>query len=147
MFFTNPCTEGHLPENHSREDDSCCPCPTNVPIYGYPQPVDLSKGFDGLCRLFETVFGRNIFDGHLDLYDNKRPDRNRAFGWDVGGLVIWHKRLEHGTREIAKASVERLYMTMNSTQLAMLMEGVPLDHARCRKRMAGYGHSTTRRSG
>jgi transposase len=111
-------------------------CPTHVPIYFFSRPVDLRKSFDGLCGLVESVLGRNVTQGHLFLFVNKRQDRIKALWYEAGGLVIWYKRLELGTLELPQATSEHPYLTMDVAQLAMLLAGVPLDHARRRKRMA-----------
>jgi len=110
-------------------------CPTHVPIYFYARPVDLRKSFDGLCGLVQTAFGRNVTDGHLFLFINKRQDRFKALWFEAGGLVIWYKRLELGALEFPKVTGEQPYVTLDVAQLAMLLAGVPLDHARRRKRM------------
>ena len=108
-------------------------CPTHVPIYFYAQPVDLRKGFDGLCGIVETAFGRRVTDGHLFLFVNKRQDRLKALWWEAGGLVIWYKRLEQGTIELPQTSGPA-YVTIDAAQLAMLLAGVPLDQARRRRK-------------
>jgi len=110
-------------------------CPTHVPIYFYAKPVDLRKSFDGLCGLIESAFGLNVVDGHLFLFVNKRQDRIKAIWFETGGLVIWYKRLENGTLGLPKVASEQAYLTIDVAQLAMLLAGVPLDHARRRTRM------------
>jgi transposase len=110
-----------------------------VPIYIYARPVDLRKSFDGLCGLVQTVFGRNVTEGHLFLFINKRQDRIKAIWFEADGLVIWYKRLEQGTLELPRVTAGEAYVTLDVAQLAMLLAGVPLDQARRRKRMALAG--------
>lgn len=111
-------------------------CPTHVPIYFYAQPVDLRKSFDGLCGIVETAFARKVLDGHLFLFVNKRRDMIKALWWESGGLVIWYKRLEEGTLELPIVAEGQTHVTIDATELAMLISGVPLSHAqRRRKRM------------
>jgi transposase len=104
-----------------------------VPIYFYAQPVDLRKSFDGLCGIVEAEFGRQVSDGHLFLFVNRRQDRLKALWWEDGGLVIWYKRLEQGTLELPRAG-EQAYVTIDAAQLAMLIAGVPLEAARRRRK-------------
>lgn len=109
-------------------------CPTQVPIYFHAQPVDLRKSFDGLSGLIETAFGRSVTSGQLFLFVNKRQDRVKAIWWEPGGLVIWYKRLEQGTLELPRVAENQTYATLDAAQLAMLIAGVPLDHARRRRK-------------
>lgn len=68
--------------------------PNNASIYLCAQAVDLRKSFDGLSGLVESVFQRNVLDGHLFLFVNKRRDRIKALWWDRDGRVLWYKKLE-----------------------------------------------------
>ena len=76
--------------------------PARTNVYLCVRPVDLRKSFDGLSAMVEVVFQRNIFDGHLFLFINKRRDRIKALWWEEGGLVIWYKRLERGSFELPR---------------------------------------------
>ena len=68
--------------------------PTNTSSYLCVGPVDLRKSFDGLSGLVESVFQRNLLDGHLFLFLNKRRDRLKALWWERDGLTIWYKEHE-----------------------------------------------------
>lgn len=110
--------------------------PTGAKIYLCTEPVDFRKGFNGLCGVIETVFQKNVLDGHLFLFVNRRQDRIKALWWESGGLILWYKRLEQGTIELPRAQANVPHLTIDATQLAMLLGGVPLASAkRRRKRM------------
>jgi transposase len=113
--------------------------PNNASIYLCGQAVDLRKSFDGLSGLVESVFQRNVLDGHLFLFVNKRRDRIKALWWDRDGLVLWYKRLEHGTFEMPQSSTGQTYVTLDETELAMLLGGVSLASAKRRKRFSLAG--------
>jgi transposase len=98
--------------------------------------VDLRKSFDGLCGLVESVFEKNVLDGHLFLFVNKRRDRIKALWWDKDGLVIWYKRLERGSYETPRAGGAAQQLELDSTELAMLLGGVSLASAKRRPRFA-----------
>jgi transposase len=68
--------------------------PSNTNVYLCVQPIDLRKSFEGLCGLVASVFQRNVLDGHLFLFINKRRDRIKAMWFDRDGLAIFYKRLE-----------------------------------------------------
>jgi transposase len=108
--------------------------PNNAGLYLCGQAVDFRKSFDGLSGLVESVFQRNVLDGHLFLFVNKRRDRIKALWWDRDGLVLWYKRLEHGTFEMPQSSTGQTYVTLDETELAMLLGGVSLASAKRRKR-------------
>ena len=110
--------------------------PTNMSIYLCAQPVDLRKSFDGLSGLVESVFHRNVLDGHLFLFVNKRRDRIKALWWDHDGLVLWYKRLESGSFETPQPMADQAHVTLDETELAMLLGGVSLASAKRRKRFS-----------
>ena len=110
--------------------------PPSASIYLCVQPVDLRKSFDGLSGLVESVFQRNLLDGHLFLFLNKRRDRLKALWWDQDGLVIWYKRLERGTFEMPSFAESDAHLALDATDLALLLGGVSLATARRRKRYA-----------
>ena len=53
--------------------------------------------------------------------------------------MIWYMRLEQGTLELPQVTGEQSHVTIDAAQFAMLLAGVPLDHARRRKRMSLAG--------
>ena len=110
--------------------------PTQARIYLCATPVDLRKGFDGLSGLVESVFERNVLDGHLFLFLNKRGDRIKALWWDHDGLIIWYKRLERGCFERPAVQGDEKQVTLDATELAMLLGGVSLGSVKRRKRFS-----------
>jgi transposase len=108
--------------------------PNGTRIYFCSQPVDFRKSFDGLNGIVESVFAMNVLDGHLFLFVNRRRDRIKALWWEPGGLILWYKRLEQGTFELPQADAGQAHVTIDATQLAMLIGGVPLASARRRRK-------------
>jgi transposase len=108
--------------------------PSGAKIYFCSQPVDLRRGFDGLSGLVERVFEMDVLDGHLFLFVNRRRDRMKALWWEAGGLVLWYKRLERGTFEMPRVPDGQAHVTIDATQLAMLIGGVPLASCRARRK-------------
>lgn len=115
-------------------------CPTHLPIYFCTEPVDFRKSFDGLTGVITSVFGRSVLDGHLFLFINKRRDRIKAMWWDRDGTVIACKRLEQGTfemprgRDSSSPGDEPGHVTLDATQLSMLLGGVALSAAKRRRK-------------
>jgi len=100
--------------------------PSNMNVYLCVQPIDLRKSFEGLCGIVASVFQRNVLDGHLFLFINKRRDRIKAMWFDRDGLAIFYKRLEKGRFELPRDAQAQSQVTLDSTALAMLLGGVPL---------------------
>ena len=73
---------GSPPGSRRRRRDAEPARRTNV--YLCARPVDLRKSFDGLSALVEVVFQRNVLEGHLFLFINKRRDRLKALWWERG---------------------------------------------------------------
>lgn len=110
--------------------------PVHTQVYLCTAAVDLRKSFDGLCGLVESVFQRDVLEGHLFLFINKRRDRVKALWWDRDGLAIWYKRLERGSFETPRAPDDAQRLELDATELAMLLGGVSLASVKRRKRFA-----------
>jgi transposase len=54
--------------------------------------------------------------------------------WDKDGLVLFYKRLERGTYEMPRISDQSTHVTLDSTQLSMLLGGVSLAAAKQRRK-------------
>ena len=67
--------------------------PASTPIYLCTEPVDFRKGFDGLTGIVTTSLGKNVTDGSLFLFVNRKRDRIKALWWETGGLTLWYRRL------------------------------------------------------
>ena len=101
-------------------------CPTHLPISFCTEPVDSRKSFDGLTGVIASVFQTSVLTGQLFLFINKRHDRIKALWWDRDGLVIFYKRLEMGTFEMPTRTDQATHLTLDATQLSMLLGGVSL---------------------
>jgi transposase len=65
-----------------------------VQVYLCVLPTDMRRGFDGLMRMAEEHLQRNVLDGGLFVFINRRRDRIKLLYWDSDGLAIWYKKLE-----------------------------------------------------
>jgi transposase len=98
------------------------------------EPVDMRRSFDGLSAAVQAVFERNVLDGHLFLFLNRRRDRIKILWWDRDGLAIWSKRLELGSYEVPRHEPNTSRLQLDATQLALLLNGVRIDSAQRRRR-------------
>jgi transposase len=89
-------------------------------IFLYQEPIDLRKGFEGLCSAVEITFGNEITSGAYFAFLNRRRNRIKVLYWDTDGLAIWYKRLEKGSfskRGLTGGLIER-------REFLMLLEGI-----------------------
>ena len=107
-----------------------------VRIYLYAKNVDMRKSFDGLHAIVQTEFHKDIRSGDLFLFLNRRLDRLKLLHWDRDGLVIWMKRLEHGTFQRPPSATNTNQVVMDATDLALLLSGIELTSVKRRKRYA-----------
>jgi transposase len=119
----------------------------HVQVFLAVEPVDLRKGFDGLRAAVESVFGRDVLDGHLFLFLNRRRDRVKLLWWDRDGLAIFYKRLERGTYELPRHEAGTRQVALDATELALLLGGVQLSSVKHRPRYRREASSDAARSG
>ena len=106
--------------------------PPTVSIFLYTEPTDLRKGFDGLSGIVRSELAADPLDGSLFLFINRRRDRLKILHFDGSGYWLYYKLLEAGTFEVIGA--EDKCISIDSTQLAMLLGGVSLVRVKRRKR-------------
>ena len=107
-----------------------------IRIYMAVHPVDMRKSFDGLSAAVEAVFDRNVLDGHLFLFLNKRRDRIKTLWWDGDGLAIFAKRLELGcfSRPRSESAGTDRSVRLTPAELGLLLEGIEVLQARRSRR-------------
>lgn len=105
-----------------------------VQIFLAVDPVDMRKSFDGLAAAVQSVFARDALDGQLFLFFNRRRDRLKLLWWDRDGFAIFAKRLEAGTFELPPHTAEAKQLTLDATQLSLLLNGVQLSSVKKRRR-------------
>lgn len=109
--------------------------PPSVKIYVAAQPVDARKSFDGLTALIQGEFGLEPLSGHLFVFINRRGHVAQMIFWDRNGFCIVKKRLEAGTFKLERSvAAETTHVEINSTELALMLEGIELAGAKRRKR-------------
>lgn len=103
-------------------------------IYLHAGPVDMRKSYDGLFGIVSTSFERDVRDGGLFLFINRRRDRLKLLYWDTDGLAIWMKRLEGGRFQHLAAAADAHHVTLDTAELNMLLSGIELTNIKRRKR-------------
>jgi transposase len=92
----------------------------NARIFLHRAPLDLRKGFEGLCAAVQSVFSEEPTTGAYFVFLNRKRDRMKVLYWDADGLAIWYKRLEKGS--FPKRSTNKILL--DRRDFFMLLEGV-----------------------
>lgn len=103
-------------------------------VFLFLEPVDMRKGFRGLCQLAESVLKEDPASGHWFAFINRRRDRMKLLGWDGQGFWIWYKRLESGAFERPETESKQTQMEIDVTQLSLIINGIDLRSAKRRRR-------------
>jgi transposase len=94
------------------------------------EPVDLRRGHNGLVTLVRTLWQGDPYSGTLFVFYGRTRDRIKVLFFSRGGLVVYYKRLERGRFAIPRPAVGATQVTLDMTQLTMLLDGVDLRSAR-----------------
>ena len=108
--------------------------PSGAAIYLCTVATDMRKSFDGLSGLVRSEFRREPNDGSLFLFINRRRDRIKILYWEATGYALWYKRLESGTLEEITNRCGDAVVTIDSTELSMLLSGISLQSVKRRRR-------------
>lgn len=109
--------------------------PSTVRVYVATQPVDGRKGIDGLAALVRSGLGYDPLSGALFVFFSRRFDRARVLYFSHNGYWLLSKRLERGRFALPWDTTEGLSArSIESAQLALILEGIDLRDARHRPR-------------
>lgn len=103
-------------------------------IFVATEPTDLRKSYDGLGALVAGKFGRDVFEGDMFVFRNRRGTQVRVLYWDRDGYAIWMKRLEAGTFRRVRGGDKDELVEVDVVRLTMLLEGVDAKLVTKRKR-------------
>jgi transposase len=101
-------------------------------IHVYTLAADMRKGVDGLSGIVRSQFGADPTDGSLFVFINRRRDRLKILHFDAGGFWLYYRLLEAGTFEELRRAGQSSYVTIDATQLSMLLSGISLSAAQRR---------------
>jgi transposase len=104
--------------------------PPSVHIYLATEPVDLRRGHDGLFAIVRNQWRMDPFAGHLFAFVGRRGNRIKILFWDRGGFVIYYKRLERGRFRLPRVREGATSITLDATQLGMLLDGIDVEQVR-----------------
>lgn len=103
-------------------------------IYVYTGVADMRKGIDGLSGIVRGELGADPTDGSLFVFINRRRDRMKILQFDSGGFWLYYRVLEAGSFETLKNPQGSACLTIDATELSMLLSGVSLVGAQRRRK-------------
>ncbi len=106
----------------------------HIRYYLYCKPTDMRKGFNGLSGLVRNQLLRDPLSGDVFIFINRRRTLIKLLAWDNTGFIIYYKRLESGTFEFPKRSINQKSVLLGREELMMILEGIRLETAKKRKR-------------
>jgi transposase len=104
--------------------------PSSVRILLATCPVDMRKSIDGLMALVRTGWGEDVYSGHLFAFVSRRGDRVKILTFSRGGFVLYYKRLEKGRFRLPPVETSARSITLDATQLTMLLDGIDVAQVR-----------------
>ncbi len=115
--------------------------PSRLQVFASLTPTDMRKSFDGLTGIVETQLGKQLEDGDLFLFFNRRRDRLKVLFFNGDGTLILYKRLERGTFEPLRAAQRNATgdrdepcLLLSLDDLRLLLEGIELSSIKRRAR-------------
>ena len=94
--------------------------------YWYQHSADFRKGFDGLCGLVKEHMRREVTQGGVFIFVNRRRNAIKLLKWEGDGLAIYHKRLEQGVFEEPKPLADGSQLLVTAEQLTLILQGIRL---------------------
>lgn len=104
--------------------------PAAVRIFIGSNPIDMRKSIDGLMAIVQEELQEDAYSGHLFVFVSRRADRVKVLAWDKGGFVLFYKRLERGQFKLPHIDQGTMAIEIDSTQLAMLLDGIEYGRVR-----------------
>jgi len=99
----------------------------------YSQPTDMRKSFDGLSGIIQNTMESNPCNGDVFIFINRRRDKIKLLHWQGISFTLYYKRLEEGTFELPDYDTEIGSVTLNYTQMVMLIDGLSIKNIKKRK--------------
>ena len=99
--------------------------PPGVKVHLAMGYIDMRKGIDGLAMLVQGVLRQGPFSGYLFVFRGRnRANLIKIVYWDGTGLCLFTKRLEHGVFLWPPSIEPGDTLSLTSTQLSSLIDGL-----------------------
>lgn len=95
----------------------------------YPAPMDMRKSFYTLSGIVTSLMKRNVQDGEVFIFVNRRLTTMKILHLEHGGLVIYHKKLENGVFNLPTFDETATSQSISWKELMMIVSHVkPIKH-------------------
>ena len=100
----------------------------------YAPSTDMRNGFNALSGIVRNELERNPLSGEVFIFLNRRRTHIKLLVWESSGYLIYYKRLEAGTFELPKVTLNQKSITLTRDKLMLILEGIELKSVKKRKR-------------
>jgi len=90
----------------------------------YPVPVDMRKSFYTLSGIVASVMKRDVQNGEVFIFVNRRLTIMKILHLEHGGLVIYHKKLEGGVFKLPSIDEDLTSQDIGWHDLMMMVRNV-----------------------
>lgn len=94
----------------------------------------MRKGCYGLCGLVQNEMNKDVLQGDVFVFINKRHNQIKLLQWDKDGFALYEKRLEKGTFEQPGYTDNNATLLLTHLQLQHILQGVILKSVQHKKR-------------
>ncbi len=108
--------------------------PGSVRILLASEPADMRNGIDGLAAIAQGAWREDVYAGSYFVFLSRRRDSVKILTLDNGGFVVFYKRLEAGRFRRPVTTEGDVSVKLDSTQLAMLLDGIDVSRVRRSKK-------------
>lgn len=113
--------------------------PARARVFVSAEPVDMRKGFDGLCAVVRDALGHEPQTGSLFVFRSKSGGRLKCLWWDSTGYCLLYKRLERGVFRFPEVlDPQSKTVMVDARELAVLLQGVQLSARKVHPKKIAY---------
>jgi transposase len=102
--------------------------------YFYNRATDMRKGCYGLCGLVQNEMNKNVLQGDVFVFINKRHNQIKLLQWDSDGFALYEKRLQKGSFEQPSNTDNNTALPLTHLQLQHILQGIVLKSVQHKKR-------------
>jgi len=94
----------------------------------------MRKSFDSLSGIVRNALGKDPCNGSVYIFINRTRNKIKLLHWQGISFTLYYKRLEEGTFELPEYDPQVGSITLNYTQIVMLVDGLTIKNIHRRKR-------------
>ena len=95
--------------------------------YLCPGKTDMRKGMNTLSGLIHDKMESDVRNGDVFIFINGKKTTMKLLHAEIGGLVLYQKRLEQGTFRMPEYDQETKSFAMTWSELVLMVEGIKED--------------------